>query len=360
MAEIGFRNSVKNLKKFDKATQELVIELYEATNKSLKALIVNDSLGLREAQNRLMKEFDAALASTDFVNTWRTGTVKTIVDSTYIATTLGMSKNEYANKLYRTSLFKDKVTLSQRIRQNANKIVSAQRTVLKTALKEGRNVAQIAREINALGGFKEELPLYLERLKDSSIQGKKLSAKALDRVQGQINKIKTPGLKSNYQKLFNAIEAGRPLDTLVGNAMVARTSYYSNRLARTETINTLAEVKNEEAMQNENTQWVRNVLSSGPNVCPYCIAVTNLGWVPVENATIATHHPNCSCTSEYKMSSKKPKKWSDKTYESRLNTEINAANNAAKAASKPKTYIKPETPINLRDNTLIDRLNNPN
>jgi len=140
--------------------------------------------------------------------------------------------------------------------------------------------------------------------------------------------------------------------------MVRKTQYLSQRVAKSETIRTISEVKNERAMQDEDTQLVKNV-TSGDNPCPYCIATENLGFVPVENATIATHHPNCSCTPRYKKSIRKPKKWSDNTFKDRLQTEINKQNRKNKAQGRPITYIKPENPVNLRKDILNEKMGSP-
>jgi hypothetical protein len=372
MATPGLENSFKNLKKFDKKTQAAVLELYRATEDSLTELIFDDSLGLRQAQNKLMKEFDNALASTDFVATWRTGVVNTIVASTYIEATLGMSKRTYANKLYRTSLFKDNVTLSNRIRKNANIIVSEQKRILRQSLKAGRAITETVREISKLdtlsiagrgtGGFKTELPKFLEDIRKAKISGQVISEKTIIKLQRQVFNLKTKDLQKRYDELIDVFQSHvldtDLLDRAVANAMVSRTSYFSNRLARTETINTLSEVKNEAAMTNPNTQWVRSVTSSGPNNCPYCLAVEDLGWVPVENATIPVHHPHCSCSPQYKQSSRTPEKWSNDKYTSKLQKNIDKQNAIAKADGDPKTYIPTEVPTNLRNNTLTDQLNN--
>jgi len=350
------RKAFKNLKKYDKKTQKLVLELYNEVSDTLKELIPDNSMQLREANRILMREYDKALKSTDFIAQWQTATVNTIVASTYTVET-GLNRKGWGEYLLDKSMFKDKKKLSKRIRENSYKIERDQRKILRESLKAGKSVAQIVGNIaeDNLKGFKRELPEYLDDIRRVSVAGKKISPKQITALRKRVSSIKTKGLRADYNKLIKAIELGKGVDDAVYFAMERRTKYYAERLARSETIRTIAVVDNHIAVQDPDTQWVKNI-TQGSNACSYCLAVSNLGFVPVANATIATHHPNCSCSSEYKKSIKRPKKWSNDTYESRLQTEINKENKKAERKGRSKTYQAPETPVNLRSNDLLSDL----
>ena len=351
---LSFQEASKNLKKHDLRTQKQVIALYNSVNETLKALIIDDTIKLRKAQQMLIAEYDKALISQNFVESWKAGTVRTIVNSSYSESVLLRSKPTYAQQLLKTSLFKDKVTLSVRLRKNSNLIVINQKKILRNSLTQGRAVAQIARNIT--NDFTKSLPKFLDELATARIAGERLPSAAIRNAKKISKGLKTEGLRKNYLKLIDGIQLGGNIDKLVSNAMVARTRFFSNRVARSETIQALSEVKNAEAMEDPDTQLVQNI-TSGSNPCPFCISMENIGFVPVENATIATHHPNCSCTPIYKKTTKRPKKWSNDTFNMRLQAEINKQNKIAIREGRPRTYVPIVSPTNLRNNTIVDKLN---
>lgn len=350
MAEdLSYPKAFKNLKKYDTKTGALVLELYNEVNDTLIDLIPNNEMGLREAQNKLMKEYDKALESTNFIENWKKATVSVIVESSFIPNQPAPNKQALADYLWSKSLFKDKIKLSTRLRNNSLLIVRDQRKILKESLKRGKTIAQIVGNIgdDTLQGFTRELPKYIDDLKKAGVTSKQIAA-----VKRQAKRIKTAGLRADYLRLIDAIEVGKNVDKATFFAMERRTKYYANRVARSETIRSMAVARNHVAMQDPDTQLVKNV-TQGNAPCPYCIATESLGFVPVENATIATHHPHCSCRAEYKRTIKRPKKWSNDTFKSRLQTEINKMNARAERKGLPKTYIEPETPVNLRTNDLF-------
>jgi hypothetical protein len=108
-------------------------------------------------------------------------------------------------------------------------------------------------------------------------------------------------------------------------------------------------------MDDPDTQYVRSI-TSGSNPCNYCVAVENVGFVPVENATIPTHHPHCFCTVDYKKTSRRPKAWSDDKHTKLVQKEIDKANEISVKAGRGKTYIKPEQPRNIRKETMLNKL----
>jgi len=351
--DLNYPKAFKNLKQYDAKIGALTLELYNKVNDTLIDLIPNNSVGLREAQNKLMSEYDKALESTDFVKKFTASTVSTIVESSFLVNQPAPTKQALGDYLWRKSLFKDKVVLSTRIRNNSNLIVSSHRKALKTAMREGKTIAQIVGNIgdDTLKGFTRQLPKYIDDLKKAKIGGKALSQKSIQAVKRQAKLIKNAGLRADYLRLIDAIDLGKGIEKATFFAMERKTKLYANRVARSESLRAMAVARNHIAMQDPDTQLVKNV-TQGNNPCNYCVAVEGLGFVPVENATLASHHPNCSCRPEYRRTIKRPKKWSNDTHNTRLQAEINKENKKSKSKGQPITYIKPESPVNLRTNDL--------
>lgn len=345
-----YPKAFNNLNRYDKEIASLTLELYNTVSDNLKDLIVDNDKSLRQAQRELMKEYNKALESTDFVNKFKASTVKVIVDSSYIKTNLGANKQVWGNYLWDKSLFPDKVKLSTRIRNNSINIVRDNRIALNQALKDGKTIAKIVGNIgdDTLKGFTRGLPRYIDDLKVAKLAGNKLTRKQINAVTAQAKKIKTAGLRSDYLRLIEAIDLDKNVDKATYYAMERRTKYYASRVARSETIRTMAVEDTHEALKNEDTHLVKNI-TQGNNACPFCVATENMGFVPVENATISTHHTHCSCTPEFKRTLKKPEKWSNETFMSRQQTEIDKLNVKAEREGKAKTYIKPYAPTNLRN-----------
>jgi hypothetical protein len=350
----SYRKSLENLDQLDKRTQSAVLLLYKQTEKLLKSLIVSDKIKLDKALTMLDKAFDEALVSTDFVASWQAGVTKVIVDSSYNKPYLKMEVKTYNDRLLRTSLWTDKTILSERLRKNSAEIVMAQKEVMKTALIEGRSIVDSARLISK-DGFTKELPDFLEKLKKAKLGGEKIDPRAFRKARKQALKLKTGDLRRAYIDLIDAIDLNKNIDNAVEKALVEKTNFYAYRTAQTETLESVTLVKNGIAMDDPDTQYVRSI-TSGSNPCPYCVAVENVGFVPVENATIPTHHPHCFCTVDYKKTSKRPKAWSDDKHTKLVQKEIDKANEISVKAGRDKTYIKPEQPRNIRKETMLNKL----
>jgi len=345
----SYRDAFGNLKQYDDKIEQLTLQLYNQVNDTLKSLIIDNDVKLREAQRQLLLAYNKALESTAFIDVFTAETVKVIVASSYIKGMPASTKQNWTNYLWNKSLFDDNVKLSKRIRQNVINIIRDQKIALKTALKEGKSIAQIVGNIgdDTIKGFTRELPKYIDDLKKASINGGKLTQKQISAVKAQAKRIKTAGLRADYLRLIDAIDLGKNVDKQAYFAMERKTKYYAQRLARSETIRTMAVQRNYEAMQDPDVQLVKNI-TQGSNPCGYCIATENLGFVPVANATIATHHPNCSCTAEYKRTIKRHEKWSNDEFKSKLQAQIDKQNARSERLGNPKTYIEPQTPVNLR------------
>lgn len=324
-------------------------ELYNEVDTLLKSLILTETT-LKKAQKQLNKAYEDALASTNFQQYFTNQTVDIIAEASYseaVLNTAVKSKAEYKRKLPRISLFDDEIKLSERIRLNYDEIVKGHKKILDDALEAGQGIVKTARQINNAGGFDPEIPKYIRDLQSQKIAGKKLPQSTINRVKRQIQSIKTPGLRRNYTKLVNAINLDKNVDQAVSDALAAKSRAFADRLARSETINTQANVKVARHVKDPKTQWIKSV-TSGSNPCNFCLAMESLKWIPVESAPKFIFHPNDTCTLHFKRSAtQKADLWTQEKYEKNLNNALDKIG---------VTYVKPTPLRNLRENTIVDKL----
>ena len=151
----SYRDAFGNLKQYDDKIEQLTLQLYNQVSDTLKGLIVDNDVKLREAQRQLLLAYNKALESTAFIDVFTAETVKVIVASSYIKGMPASKKQNWTNYLWNKSLFNDNVKLSKRIRNNGINIIRDQKIALKTALKEGKSIAQIVGNIgdDTIKGF---------------------------------------------------------------------------------------------------------------------------------------------------------------------------------------------------------------
>lgn len=324
-------------------------ELYSEVDSLLKALIVSDAT-LKKARKQLERAYENALAATNFQEYFTVQTVDIIAEASYVEAVLNTavkSKAEYARKLPRISLFDDDIKLSERIRLNYDEIVKSHKIVLDNALEAGQGIVKTARQINNAGGFDPEIPRYISDLQRQKIAGNKLPQSTINRVKRQIKTIKTPGLRRNYTKLINAINLEKNVDEAISDALAAKSLSFANRLAKSETINTQSSVKVARHAKDKNVHWIKSK-TSGPRPCNFCLASQDLGYVPFESAPKFIYHSNCSCTLHVKRSAtKKAPIWSQDEYQGKFNKSLSKFG---------VTYVDNTTLRNLRENTIVDKL----
>jgi hypothetical protein len=323
-------------------------ELYNEVKATLNTLILSET-AKRKAIKALDKAYESALATTDFNRYFTEQTIDVIADVSYEQAVLNIavkSHAEYARKLPRISLFDDDITLSKRIRTNYDEIVKGHKKILDEALEAGQGIVKTSRQINNAGGFDPELPKYIRDLERSKIAGKRLNKADLARAKRQIAKIKTPGLKQNYTRLVNAIDLGKNVDKAVENALVSKSKSFADRLAKTESINTQANVKIARHAQDKNVKYIKSV-TSGSNPCNFCKAMEGLGWIPFESAPKFVFHPFDTCTLHVRRTTKDVPKLTNKQFNGMFETELKRHG---------VTYVNTTPLRNLRENTIVDKL----
>ena len=147
----GYIEKFENLKKHDEYVQILVKRLLKSLDALLERRIIDDST-LAKAKKDLRKAYEKALDETDFVNEIEKSTVNVIVNSSYVASTVGMTKKVYTDKLLKQKLiWNDNLSMSKRIRKNTKGIIKAQQQILFEGLKATAFFAAIEIDSPVLG-----------------------------------------------------------------------------------------------------------------------------------------------------------------------------------------------------------------
>lgn len=354
----GYVDEFENLKKHDARVQALVRRLLRDLDATLERLVL-DPESLAKSKKRLRKAYNKALADVNFIQEIEKSTVKTIVDSSYVRSTVEMPKATYTNRLLKQALIPgDSLTMSRRIRKNTKGIIQTQQKILFEGLEAGKDIVKLTREVRNADIFEEALPKYLDSLVKIKIDDKKvLKPRQIREAKRRISKIKNKGLKRDYDRLINALGVEGDVKKQVAAAVDSKTRSLSYRVTQNQTHATVARFKNDTAMKDKNTKLVRNQIY-GEITCPYCLAIASLGWVPVENAVIPPHHPHCDCQAKYRKTAKKIEPWKKGEYEQQMAAAVKVENKKAEKAGRSKTYLEVAPAENLRAMSLTEQLQN--
>lgn len=335
----------KYLKNYSNYVGGITLDIYDQINELLIELIGDDKKTLAEAQRLLNSKYNDAVESTLFKPKFTVATKGVVAKCAYDEA-LGGTLSQFADYIYNKSMFDDKIKLSTRIRNNSNAIVSEHKLILRNALKEGRQISSIVGNINddLLKDFTRSLPKYLDDLRGKYIAGEKLTEAYVLGIKKHIEKISSKGLKANYLDILKNIELDKKIDKAVYFAMERKTKYYAERLSRTEAIRTMAVEETHRKLQDPDINLVMNK-TQGSNPCTFCVAMHNMGFVPVISATLATHHPHCSCRPIFHKTIVKQEKISQEDFEAMFQNQYNGLIDSG----GKKTYIYPPKPYNLRD-----------
>lgn len=109
-------------------------------------------------------------------------------------------------------------------------------------------------------------------------------------------------LSGSYKRLSKAIGSGKVVrvNAALKNAIAKKARYNANRVARTESLNSLAEMKIErevERAEREDIQLYYKTKTTGKNTCAYCYTIEDMtkDWYPAEIGYKPTLHPQCRC-----------------------------------------------------------------
>ena len=314
----------------------------------------------RVAERKLLKAWDEALISRNYAEELTRRTIDIIVGSSYSEATLRTSIQDYEDRLLRSNLFtdvgNDKRKLSTKIRDNSIDIVNAQKALLKKGFAEGRTVVEITREISARAPFPDRLPAYLRSIERARVAGKALDPQVIKKVTAQVGKLKTSALKKSYANLIKAVDLNKNVAKALEKAISAKSKYLAGRLAQSEAINTINDVKNQRAID-KGLNMCKSI-TSGRAPCNQCKAIELIGYIPVESASIATHHTGCYCSMVYEYRATRPAALTQSEYTKRVQKNINELNAASTASGDRSgyTYGAPPQIQNLRRATIRQKL----
>jgi hypothetical protein len=354
----GYVDEFKNLDLHDEYVQLLVKRLLKATDATLERRILDNST-LAKAKSDLRASYQVALIETDFVKNIEQSTVKVIVNSSYVQSVVQMPKQDYTNRLLKQKLiYNDDLKMSSRIRKNTKGIIQTQQRILFEGLEAGKSIVKLTREVKNADIFEEALPKYINNLTSVRVDGDRVLTPAqVNDVKKQISKIKNKGLKRDYERLVNRIVANKPIEKAVANAIDSKTRSLSYRVTQNQTHATVSRFKADTATNDHNTKYVKTQ-TYGEITCAYCLGLSDLGYVPVENATLPPHHPSCDCQPKFRKTVRDVEPWTKEEYQERAEEAVNKRNQANKKKGQPLTYLKVQPAENLRENSLTEQLKN--
>ena len=354
----GYGDEFDNLKKHDEYVQYLVRKIFRQVSGLLRKRILDDTT-FAKAKEDLRKEYIKALDSTNFIDEIEKSTVKVIVNSSYVKSTVEMSKKDYTDRLLKQKLINgDHLNMSRRIRKNTRNIIAKQQSILFEGLKVGKTTATLTRDIKNAQIFEKELPKYINNLTRIRVDGKRVYSTAqINQVKKQISKIKNKGLKRDYNRIVDNLIKQKPIEKSVENAMESKTRQLSYRVTQNQTHATISRFKADTALKDKNTKLVKNEVY-GEYTCAYCLGISDLGYIPVEMATLPPHHPHCDCQPKFKKTVRKIEPITQKEYINKATDAVEKRNAANKKKGQPLTYLPIEKPYDLRKNSLTEQLKN--
>ena len=206
----------------------------------------------------------------------------------------------------------DGLTLSDRTTAGSKIVKGFVRSTIEQEIRKGTNYKKLA--LKLFNGYKQgglipeqDIPKFMSRLIHASV-GHGYNQKAFDRdfskVENQVAKLNTPGMRAAYTALLGAIEArnDQKLNKAIYGVTQERTRYFAERIARTE----MARAYNDGAMakytEDDDIEAVQWKLSSAHPCYDICDLYANAdlyglgkGVFPKDKVPILPAHPNCMC-----------------------------------------------------------------
>lgn len=206
----------------------------------------------------------------------------------------------------------DGLTLSDRTTAGSKIVKGFVRSTIEQEIRRGTNYKKLA--LKLFNGYKQgglipeqDIPKFMSKLIRASV-GPGYNQKAFDRdfskVEKQVAKLNTPGMRAAYTALLGAIEArnDQKLNKAIYGATHERTRYFAERIARTE----MARAYNDGAMakyrEDDDIEAVQWKLSSAHPCYDICDLYANAdlyglgkGVFPKDKVPMLPAHPNCMC-----------------------------------------------------------------
>lgn len=311
-----FREAVRN-----------IVKEYGLTYKKISEKLINNILKKIEKGNSVYKAVTDALSDTAFFNANK----EVIVDAMYLAACAGYgvlpsivakaSESDIKNKLLSDSWFSDKMPLSKRLHGTSKAMRQSIIDTINASMLSAESVKQMAMKL--YDGYNSgqrvinqaELPKYLKRLEltaNLAVQGDSLALleikAAAQKIQGNIDNLKSKELKAAYQSLIDAANNFKPkaIEKAIHTAIEEKARYHAMRIARTESARAWFDGFIAENQDNEDIWGYRWRLSSRHKFVPFdqCDVCANAdvgygkGIYPKNKVPKIPQHPHCMCMLE--------------------------------------------------------------
>ncbi len=275
---------------------------------------------IRDLKKKKLKpsEIDAFLDSLFKKYDIENKTADVIVGLSVNAAVLGganVTKN-MAEDLLKNNWFPGDLTLSERLHNNIKNIKIGISTTIKETLGNSVNWNKTAQKISKIKDLKADLPKYM---KDLIKQGKKVLVEPaeikafnnkLKAAQKQIDKLsnlgyKNPRLKKAYTNIIKQVQKGSivGLEKGIERAVLAKTRYYAERIARTEIAAAYGNAVVYTAQHDKRIVAIKSVLSARHPKLDICDVHSKVnqygigrGVFPKYRVPPFPYHVNCMCS----------------------------------------------------------------
>ena len=201
---------------------------------------------------------------------------------------------------------KDNLNLSTRLHSRGQAVRKEVGDILKATIGKGNTNKKIASELFNRGVIDTaNLPQFMEQVAklpiDTSAEDKR---KLLRKVQSQVSKRTTAGLRAGYSEVIKAVESDneRKLEKAIEIATEEKTRYNAERIARTETARAYADGQVSRYKDDEDVVAFQWKLGSRHPVFDICDFYANAdlygmgkGVYPKDKVPTLPAHPHCMC-----------------------------------------------------------------
>ena len=201
---------------------------------------------------------------------------------------------------------KDNLNLSTRLHTRGQAVRKEVGDILKATIGKGNTNKKIASELFNRGVIvAAELPQFMDQVAklpiDTSVEEKR---KLLRKVQRQVSKRTTAGLRAGYSEVIKAVESDnqQKLDKAIEIATEEKTRYHAERIARTETARAYADGQVSRYKDDDDIvafQWKLGTRHPVFDICDFYANADLYGMgkgvFPKDKVPTLPAHPHCMC-----------------------------------------------------------------
>ena len=241
----------------------------------------------------------------DMVNAFTSGYINAGVTVGVDTSTIPYTSESISTAMQR-AWAKDNLNLSTRLHARGQAVRKEVGDILKATIGKGNTNKKIASELFNLGVIDTaELPQFMEQVAklpiDISAEEKR---KLLRKVQRQVSKRTTAGLRAGYSEVIKVVESDnqQKLDKAIEIATEEKTRYHAERIARTETARAYADGQVSRYKDDDDIvafQWKLGTRHPVFDICDFYANADLYGMgkgvYPKDKVPMLPAHPHCMC-----------------------------------------------------------------